>query len=498
VPEPQFESQTKIRLNNTEVEGIVSSVVQEHLATYLEENPKEAQRLLKKVITAAEAREAAAKAKKALKDRKSLLSGGGLPGKLMDCTTRDRDSSELFLVEGQSAGGSAESGRDRYFQAILPLRGKVLNVEKARAEKLISNEEIACLIAAVGLDIGNSEDTSRVRYGKVIILTDADVDGQHIRTLLLTFFYRQMRKLVEDGVIFVARPPLYAVTQKKQLRYVQTAEEMSRELLTRGLQDTKLTLHPTPERPQAVVFEGEQLGQLVKVLGELEDPLMILERRSITLTSMLARSKDGVLPMYRALLGGKEHWFTTADELDHFRQAEQARLGRDLVVGDDAPVGETPASVNGAESASFVVQELHEVRGLNRGFGRLKEFGLGAADLMPAPRIAGREPAPRYALLHGDQSRDLPHLRDLPNEIRRLGEKGLTVTRFKGLGEMNPEQLWETTLDPKNRTLLQVQLEDALKADEMFRVLMGEKVEPRREFIQKHALEVKDIDYHGA
>jgi DNA gyrase subunit B len=498
VPEPQFESQTKIRLNNTEVEGIVSSVMQEHLATYLEENPKDAQRLLKKVITAAEAREAAAKAKKALKDRKNLLSGGGLPGKLMDCTTRDRDSSELFLVEGQSAGGSAESGRDRYFQAILPLRGKVLNVEKARAEKLISNEEISCLIAAVGLDIGNSEDTSRVRYGKVIILTDADVDGQHIRTLLLTFFYRQMRKLVEDGVIFVARPPLYAVTQKKQLRYVQTAEEMSRELLTRGLQDTKLTLLPTPERPEAVVLEGERLTQLVKVLSDLEDPMIILERRSITLSSMLARAKEGLLPMYRALLGGKEHWFTAADELDRFRQAEQDRLGRDLVVGDDAPAVEPQPSANGTESASFVVQELHEVRGLNRGFGRLKEFGLGAADLMPPVRIAGREPAPRYALVHGEQARDLPHLRDLSNEVRRLGEKGLTVTRFKGLGEMNPDQLWETTLDPKNRTLLQVQLEDALKADEMFRVLMGEKVEPRRDFIQKHALEVKDIDYHGA
>lgn len=498
VPEPQFESQTKIRLNNTEVEGIVSSVVQEHLATFLEENPKDAQRLLKKVITAAEAREAAAKAKKALKDRKNLLSGGGLPGKLMDCTTRDRDSSELFLVEGQSAGGSAESGRDRFFQAILPLRGKVLNVEKARAEKLISNEEIACLIAAVGLDIGNSEDTSKVRYGKVIILTDADVDGQHIRTLLLTFFYRQMRVLVEKGRIFVARPPLYAVTQKKQLRYVQTAEEMSRELLTRGLQETQLKLLPTNERPEAVVFDGEKLAQLVRVLSELEDPMMILERRSLSLSTMLARGKDGSLPMYRTLLGGKEHWFTTAEELDHFRQAEQQRLGRDLVVGDESPAAEPAPSVNGTESASFIVQELHEVKALNRGLAKLKEMGLGAADLMPAPRIAGREPAPRYSLIHGGQARELPHLRDLANEVRRLGEKGLTVTRFKGLGEMNPDQLWETTLDPKNRTLLQVHLEDALKADEMFRVLMGEKVEPRREFIQKHALEVKDIDYHGA
>src|SRR5204862_4072642 len=206
----------------------------------LEEKPKEAQRILKKVVLAAEAREAATKAKKALKDRKNILSGGGLPGKLMDCTTRDRDASELFLVEGQSAGGSAESGRDRYYQAILPLRGKVLNVEKARLEKLLGNKEIAALIAAVGIDIDNVEDVSKVRYGKIVILTDADVDGQHIRTLLLTFFYRQMRKLVENGRIFVARPPLFKVTQKKNIRYVQTVEEMSSELMKRGRQGTRL------------------------------------------------------------------------------------------------------------------------------------------------------------------------------------------------------------------------------------------------------------------
>ncbi len=236
-PEPQFESQNKIRLNNPEVEGIVTSVVNEQLAKYLEENPKDAQRIMKKVTLAAEAREAAAKAKKALKDRKSILSGGGLPGKLFDCTERDRDASELFLVEGDSAGGSAETGRDRKFQAILPLRGKPLNVEKARVENLLKNDEICSLISAIGIDIGNSEDDNlkNLRYDKVIILTDADVDGQHIRTLLLTFFYRQMPRLVADGHIYVARPPLYKVTQKKHVRFVQTAEEMQRELIDRGL-----------------------------------------------------------------------------------------------------------------------------------------------------------------------------------------------------------------------------------------------------------------------
>src|SRR5205085_3399348 len=228
-PEPQFESQNKIRLLNAEVEGIVASVVSEGLAKYLEEHPKDAQKIIRKVSLAAEAREAAAKARKALKDRKSILSGGGLPGKLFDCTTRDRDESELFLVEGDSAGGAAESGRDRMYQAILPLRGKPLNVEKARLENMLRNEEIVSIISAVGIDIGVIEDLEKLRYGKVVILTDADVDGQHIRTLLLTFFYRQMPKLVEEGKIFVARPPLFKVTQKKHVRYVQTIEDMSRE-----------------------------------------------------------------------------------------------------------------------------------------------------------------------------------------------------------------------------------------------------------------------------
>jgi DNA gyrase subunit B len=505
VPDPQFESQTKIRLNNPEVEGLVSSVLHEHLSTYLEETPKEAQRILKKVALAAEAREAATKAKKALKDRKSILSGGGLPGKLMDCTTRDRDESELFLVEGQSAGGSAESGRDRHFQAILPLRGKVLNVEKSRLEKLISNEEISNLIAAIGIDIGNTEDVSKVRYGKIIILTDADVDGQHIRTLLLTFFYRQMRRLVEEGRIYVARPPLYAVAQKKNVRFVQTAEEMRRELTGRGLHSAKLVLEPHEGRP-AASFDGERLGKLLQVLSELEDPLAILERRSLNLATLLANAKDGVLPMYRVLLGGKVHWLHSADELDRFRQEEQARLGRDLVVADEgepaaATAGgstEAPAAGANGESAHFTVQELHEVRGLNRGLAKLGELGLAGADLFPLERVAGREPPVRYHLEHDDRRETLAHVRDLPTRVRKLGERGLTVLRFKGLGEMNADQLWETTLDPKVRTLLKVHSEDALKADEMFRVLMGEKVEPRREFIQKHALEVKDIDYHGA
>jgi DNA gyrase subunit B len=498
VPEPQLEAQTKIRLNNPEVEGIVASVVNEQLSKYLEENPKEANKIMKKVILAAEAREAAAKAKKALKDRKSILSSGGLPGKLMDCTTRDRDESELFLVEGQSAGGSAESGRNRFFQAILPLRGKVLNVEKARPEKVLGNEEIISLISAVGIDIGNTEDIENLRYGKVVILTDADVDGQHIRTLLLTFFYRQMRRLIETGHIFVARPPLFKVSQKKNIRYVQTVEEMNGDLMKRGLGGTRLELLAQQQGQNTVSLEGERLQKLVGVLGELEDSLQILERRGLSLAKFLARGGAAGLPVYRVMIGSHEHWFATPAEVDAFRQQEQQRAGGELVVVDEAT---RPAAGNGQTNGhadTFFVQEFHEVRGINRGLERLKEFGLNSTCLVESPRLAGREPEPRFALQNGDLRRILPHLRELVGEVRHLGERGMTITRFKGLGEMDGEELWETTLDPAKRMLMKVHLEDALKADEMFRVLMGEKVEPRREFIQKHALEVKEIDYHGA
>jgi DNA gyrase subunit B len=515
VPEPQLEAQTKVRLNNPEVEGIVASVVNEQLGKYLEENPNQAHKILKKVVLAAEAREAAAKAKKALKDRKGILNSGGLPGKLMDCTTRDRDESELFLVEGDSAGGSAESGRDRMFQAILPLRGKPLNVEKARSEKLLANDEICSIISAVGVDIGNSDDMSRRRYGKIVLLTDADVDGQHIRTLLLTFFYRQMKKLVEDGHIYVARPPLFKVTQRKHVRYIQTAEEMNAELMDRGLTGTKLNVFPVkpptenggPQEPGVpMVFEGEKLGKLVRQLGELEEALQILERRGLNLSKFLAKAEARGLPTFRVLLGGREHWFFSAQEVDQFRVEQEKQLGRELVVPDEpqVPAGQGNGHANGngnghAEPApTFFVQELHEVKGINRGLERLREFGMGGADLVPQPRIAGREPPLRFVLENGDQRRTLPHLRELVSEVRRLGEKGLIVTRFKGLGEMDPEELWQTTLDPQRRILMRVQMDDAFKADEMFRTLMGEKVEPRREFIQKHALEVKDIDYHGA
>lgn len=508
VPEPQFESQTKIRLNNPEVEGIVSSVLFEYLSKFLEENPKEASKIMKKVILAAEAREAAAKAKKALKDRKSILNSGGLPGKLMDCT-EGGDDTELFLVEGGSAGGSADNGRNRHNQAILPLRGKVLNVEKARVEKVLANEEICSLISAIGIDIGNTDDITKLRYGKIIILTDADVDGQHIRTLLLTFFYRQMKKLLDLGHIYVARPPLFKVEQKKQARYVQTLGEMARELLDRGIEGVKLSIlarEGTKDAPLS--FEGDKLRQLMTLLDELEESLGILERRGQNVPLLLKVMKNGIVPSFKITLGNHIHWRYTDEEVDEFRQ-EQIKAGRHLLVADEEvakpdgakPEGAPEAKPNGKTNGHgeiFAVQELHEVKGVNAGLRKLRALGLDAHDLVPAARVAGREPLQRIFLENAERKQNLAHLRELVAEVRKLGEKGMKITRFKGLGEMDGEELWDTTLDPERRTLLKVQLEDVLKADEMFRVLMGEKVEPRRDFIQKHALEVKEIDYHGA
>ena len=501
-PDPLFESQTKVKLNNPEVEGIVSSVVYEALSEYLEKNPKEATRICKKIALSAEARIAAKKARDALIDRKKILSGGGLPGKLMDCTTRNREESELFLVEGDSAGGSAESGRDRQYQAVLPLRGKVLNVERARLEKLLKNEEIAALIAAVGVDIENAEDIGRLRYGKVIILTDADVDGQHIRTLLLTFFFRQMRKLIEAGHVFVARPPLYRVTQKKENRFVQTREEMAGELMTRGLNGTSLEVLK-PDAPKHIA--GDDLKRLLPVLAEIEGAVHTLERRGHPLGSFLTRFVPGKgFPMFHVRLGTRDHFFHSADEVEAFRKAESARLGRELAVSDaalsaadlgDERDGELTPTIPDADR--FTVDEWHEVRGLNRAVGKLRDAGFEPGDLVPLPRVAGREPPVRFAVVHGDTRRDLEHLRQLVGEIRRIGEKGLTVTRFKGLGEMDPEELWATTLDPKERTLLRVTLTDALAAEKMFRTLMGDEVEGRRKFIFEHRINVNEgeIDY---
>jgi DNA gyrase subunit B len=499
-PDPLFESQTKVKLNNPEVEGIVSSVLYEALSEYLEKNPKDATRICKLVSLAAEARIAARKARDALIDRKKLLGGGGLPGKLMDCSTRDRDQSELFLVEGDSAGGSAESGRDRVFQAVLPLRGKVLNVERAKMEKLLKNEEIAALIAAVGVDIGNAEDVAKLRYGKIVILTDADVDGQHIRTLLLTFFFRQMRKLIEDGNVFVARPPLYKVTQKKDVRFIATREAMGGELMSRGLANTSLVV-TKPDAPERAIG-GDDLKKLFPLIEDVAEGSVTLERRGHTLAAFLKRYDAAKgLPQFHVKLGTKEFFFHTQEEVEAFRVEQSAKLGKDLAVSDALTAQAVAADGKPAaeEATRFSVDEWHEVKAINKAIAKLKEAGFDETDLVPLPRVAGREPPVRFRLQSGDVRRDLEHLRELAAEVRKLGEKGMTITRFKGLGEMDPEELWDTTLDPKRRTLLRVTMADALAAEKMFRTLMGDEVEGRRDFILKHRIDDPDaIDYGGA
>jgi DNA gyrase subunit B len=506
VPEPQFEGQTKTKLGNSEVEGIVTSISNDCLTRFFEEHPSVAKRIAQKALSAAEAREAARKAREMVR-RKGALTSAGLPEKLRDCRTHDLMSSELFLVEGDSAGGSADTGRDSNTQAILPLRGKILNVEKAQLVKVLDNEEIAAIFKAIGVSPGGElEDASKRRYGRVILMTDADVDGSHIRTLLLTFLFRHMRPLVEEGCIYIAQPPLYRVVQRKQTRYVQTAEEMSAELVELGLDGASLKF------PDGTVLEGETLRKIVTSIGELEDPLLTLERRGIDLRVLAAKhqTERGLLPRYRVFLGRQQHWFADKAELDKFLAEQETKLGHELRVADDglgsklghAPVEATGDSSDGSVSGAvqknghdsiLQVVDLHEMRVINQVLAELIGFGIKIRDLLPAGSKDGL-PIQPFTLLSGEDVVKLSSLRDILLEIRKLGEQGLKLTRFKGLGEMNADELGITAMDPKSRTLLQVTMQDAAGADEIFRVLMGDHVEPRRDFIEKHALDVKDLD----
>ena len=485
VAHPQFEGQTKTKLGNNEVEGIVASAVGEHLAKYLEENPRSAKSIVRKGLLAAEAREAARKAKALLRDRKGALHGGGLPGKLRDCTSKDVDRCELYLVEGDSAGGSAEGGRMRMYQAILPLRGKIINAYKSRDDKVLANEEVRSMIQAIGVGIGADQDLSKRRYDKIIIMTDADVDGSHIRTLLLCFFYRQMYELVSKGHVYVAQPPLFRVRQRSKTYYVQTDEEMRNQLLEKGLGDSEL------DAGDGLLVKGEEMRTLCGVLSGMEEALLVLERRGIPLRIHAERQdlNSGKLPVYHVFLGTDDYWINGREDLDKFLAEhgdQQLEVDTDAADKSDSDDGST-----GSQSTLHIA-ELHEVRTINSGLADLTKLGFDIQALIPQERTGIEEP--RYVLRRGENEIPLEDLRGLLPAVRAAGEKGLQVTRFKGLGEMNAEELRETTLDPENRTLLKVTMQDAGAADEMFRVLMGDKVEPRREFIEKHALEVKNLD----
>ncbi len=502
VPDPQFEGQTKTKLGNSDVEGIVAKIVNESLGAYLEQHPAMAKKLVAKAMLAAEAREATRKARELVRSRKGVLTGGGLPGKLMDCTSHDRDNSELFLVEGDSAGGTAEVGRDRQIQAILPLRGKILNVERARLDRVLGNEEVRSIITAVGSGIGDEEDPEKRRYGKIVMMSDADVDGSHIRTLLMTFFYRQMPRLVAEGHLYVAQPPLYLVAQKKERRYVQTEAEMHEILLSNGLADASLRqVEPGVDPEQAAdPITGDKLRTLVEIAAGLDNALRVFGRRNFPLREFLSKANNetGLLPLFRVRGPEGDIYLDTAEDLERFTKEHAPESAEVAPVTEDQGIPGEPVDEDSSHSTdtptSLNVTELTEIRTLNKWLLRLQsEFGLNAEVLLPL-EVTGDDAPPRFIFDKNGDEHPLYDLRELMAKVRQLGERGLKVTRFKGLGEMDAEQLWETTMDPKYRTMLQVRLDDAAAANNLFTTLMGDDVEPRRNFIEKHALEVKNLD----
>lgn len=498
VPTPQFEGQTKTKLGNGEVEGIVSSAVYDFMMTYFEHNPANARVLIQKSIVAADAREAAIRARKAVRDRKEVLSGGSLPGKLLDCTSREYEKCELYLVEGDSAGGTAEGGRMREFQAILPLRGKIINAYKAREDRVLASQEVRSMISAIGTGIGDDINLDKRRYNKIIIMTDADVDGSHIRTLLLTFFYRQMYDLLKGGFVYVAQPPLFRIVQKKKVSYVQTDEELKTMLLTNGLKDS--VFDPMDGR----ILEGETLLKLTKLLGAMEDPINTLERRGISLKNhaILQDPVTARLPVLHAFIGTQEYWFLDHSQVERFaEQYEQehhvevdVQYSAHLHMNDVKDESEDSGENDEEKTARIVlpVAEIHEVRSINKQLAGLRAMGFEIDSLIPQQRT-GLE-GNRFELRYGDSVVGLDDLRGLLPAIRSVGSKGIQVSRFKGLGEMDAEEIRDTTLDPAQRTMVQVKLEDAAAADDLFRILMGESVEPRREFIEKYALDVTNLD----
>ncbi|MBW1721672.1 MAG: DNA topoisomerase (ATP-hydrolyzing) subunit B [Deltaproteobacteria bacterium] len=468
LPNPQFEGQTKTKLGNSEVKGLVENAANEGLSSFFEENPPIVKSILSKVIEAARAREAARKARD-LARRKGVLSDHSLPGKLADCQERDPARSEIFVVEGDSAGGSAKQGRDRRFQAILPLKGKILNVEKARFDKMISSEEIRTMIAALGTGIGEKEyDIMNLRYHKVIIMTDADVDGSHIRTLLLTFFFRWMPELIENGYLFVAQPPLYRVIEGKKEIYLKDEEAFKNFVLNRISSNEKIILDNGQD------ISGTRLIKFLKGLIKFYDSLDRLSRRGYLRRFIEFLASYGVRE--KALFRDKEFVGRFLKSLE-----ENGFKLHDVRVNEDNGYYEftVEESLNGGQALlvnwEFLSSpELKQLIGYSSEFRQLKE---GAKILAADGKF-----------------RKIEDPKKLLEELLEKGKKGLTIQRYKGLGEMNPEQLWKTTMNPETRSLLMVKIKDAVEADEIFTVLMGDKVEPRREFIQNNALEVTELD----
>lgn len=468
LPDPQFEGQTKTKLGNSEVKGLVENIVNEGLSSFFEENPRIIKSVLSKVIDAARAREAARKARD-LARRKGVLSDHSLPGKLADCQERDPTESEIFFVEGDSAGGSAKQGRDRRFQAILPLKGKILNVEKARFDKMISSEEIRTMISALGTGIGDEEyNIERLRYHKVIIMTDADVDGSHIRTLLLTFFYRQMPDIIEKGHLYVAQPPLYRVVDGKKELFIKDEEGFNDFVLNRISKKEKLMLEKGEE------VSGKKLMTFLHGLIKFYESLNRLSRRGYSQRFIELLASSGATD--NNAFKRKAFMETFIKKLENNGFQLSSIQVNDVNGHYEFQVTETQ---NGGQQ--FMVDweflsspELRQLLGHAKEFGRLNNAAF---------KLAGDGET---------MKRENPQ--KLLEELIEKGKKGLTIQRYKGLGEMNPGQLWMTTMDPEKRTLLNVQIEDVVEADDIFTILMGDKVEPRREFIQANALEVTELD----
>ncbi len=486
---PQFEGQTKAKLGNSEVKGVVESAVNEALGNYLEENPTVAKKIVGKSVDAARAREAARKAKELIR-RKGALDGGSLPGKLADCSEKDPTLSELYIVEGDSAGGSAKQGRDRRSQAILPLKGKILNVEKARFDKMLSSEEIRTLIMAIGTGIGRPREDAdkskedkdvfsidRARYHKIILMTDADVDGSHIRTLLLTFFFRQMPELLERGYIYIAQPPLFKVKKGKGEKYLKDEAAMNDYLSNLAVEDAELFL---PDRNEFVTREA--LLPILQNLIAFENLLIRLAQKHME-PALLRVFVD-----FRQL---------TKDLLKERSQLDALVQEASRVFGLIFPEGTVSLEIQQNEG-----HDTHQIVCRLTGSGNHKTYVVnhdlvGSADFRElqklAPAVLGLGKPP-YRLKRKDVEATFSSSADLVQEILESGKKGLSIQRYKGLGEMNPGQLWDTTMDPETRSLLQVTLEDVTGVDEIFTILMGDEVEPRRNFIQRHALEVRNLD----
>ena len=473
VPNPQFEGQTKTKLGNSEVEGLVASASLDALSSYFEENPSVANKIIDKVIVASRAREAARKARE-LTRRKGALEGAGLPGKLADCSERDAALCELYIVEGDSAGGSAKQGRDRRFQAILPIKGKILNVEKSRLDKILSNEEIRTIITALGTGIGEEFDLSKLRYHKLMLMADADIDGSHIRTLLLTLLYRQMPKLIEGGHVYITQPPLYKIKRGQREEYIQTEQQMDDLLLDLGREGHKLLRVKDKQS-----FTDNQFKELLKYLVELDKLGRYLDKKGVSFIDYInsRHPKTKKMPIYRIKVDGNSLFAFSDKELAAITEKEGKEAEQDVL-------------------QIFESQEIEQV------IAKIEKLGLDVGSYFSNTIIikqdASKETEKKlkavYRITDDEDSKEVFSLREVLAYIKEVAAKGMHIQRYKGLGEMNPQQLWDTTMDPEKRTILQVVLEDAVEADKMFTVLMGDQVEPRRQFIEEYAHQVKNLD----